>query len=279
MCQSTGRLKFVPSRPLRPVAKAFFAVLLILIIRPQSFADIQVPELSSSVIDDADFFAPSDQEQLGRKIRRLFDAGGPQLQIWTMVELQGEPIESVTMRAADKWKLGRKDKDDGLILAIAKQERRFRLEVGRGLEATIPDALAGRMLRQFLVPALRRSAAASGANLVLNEITRLTLDKDAAAQVLGKSNARNGSKQTIDDVNADGEEDLASPAFNFIVLMLALALIFVLRAVMPAYGLSRHGYRRGNWSGGGGGWSGGGGGGGWSGGGGGFSGGGASGGW
>lgn len=232
-----------------------------------AWADIPIPDLSSPVIDDGAFFDTREEQFLSEKINKLYESGGPQFQIWTIADLEGEPVESVTIRAAEKWQLGRQGKDDGLILAIAKKDRRFRLEVGRGLEPIIPDALASRLLRQMLVPALRRNSAGVGANDLLNEVVRLTLSPDEVAKFGNNETSANGMTRKM-------------PVFGIVIFLLMLAFLAVVRMFSPAAGMHHRPYGRRSWSGGGwnnNGWGGGGGG--WSGGGGGFSGGGSSGGW
>lgn len=227
-----------------------------------SFAEIAVPQLTSPVIDDANFFTSAEETELIKKSRSIFNAGGPQIQIWTIPTLEGEPIESVSIRATDLWQLGRKGKDDGLLLSIARQERRYRLEVGRGLEGTIPDALASRLLRNFLVPALRRNNAAEGVERILFEVTQLTLPDSEllkSEQIAKPASKRRGSN----------------------LFQIIFFFIFIVIALISSRFSNLHRRGRGWTTYGGGGWSGGGrgGGGGWSGGGGGFSGGGSSGGW
>jgi uncharacterized protein len=234
-------------------------------ISTQAIAEITIPNLSSPVIDDADFFSTIEKQGIERDIRALFEAQGPQLQVWTFPTLEGEPIESLSLRAVDAWKLGRAGKDDGLLLTIARAERRFRLEVGRGLEGVIPDIVASRMLRNFLVPALKKSQAGYGVSSVIDEIARLTLPDGGKGFEASVTKSRPVRKRSL---------------FDLFVFFLFMG-IFVILSIISALNRGRRGFGRsyygGGWSGGGR-WSGGGGGG-WSGGGGGFSGGGSSGGW
>lgn len=236
------------------------AIAAVCFVAQKASAEVPIPPLNSPVIDQADLFASSDEQTLSQSVRALFDGGGPQLQIWTLPELEGEPIESVTMRAADQWKLGRSGKDDGLILLIARQERRFRLEVGRGLEGVLPDVSAGRLLRAQLAPAMRRGEPAAGVHAVIREIARLS---SVDSSVLPQNDA--SQRKPV----------------NLVVFVLFMIIALILSALgkVQGRGHGRWAGRRGGWYGGGGGWSGGGSGSGWSGGGGGFSGGGASGDW
>jgi uncharacterized protein len=229
-------------------------------------ADIAVPALSSPVIDEADFFNNQEEALLITKIKRLYAAGGPQMQIWTFPSLEGEPIESLSIRAVETWKLGRSGQDDGVLLSIARNERRFRLEVGRGLEGVIPDVLAARLLRQYLAPALRRSAASAGVELIIREMARMTISQseERAFEKL--------QSETSQEKSASG---FLSSLFKLIFFILLLFVIIISRIMSGPFGRRRGifiGTSSGrSW----GGWSGGG----WSGGGGGFSGGGSSGGW
>lgn len=223
-----------------------------------AFAEIKIPELSSPVIDSGEFFSNAEEQQLDARIKELHTAGGPQLQIWTLFSLEGEPIESLSLRAVEKWKLGNKDADNGLLLTLAKKERRYRLEVGQGLEGVIPDITASRLLRSTVQPSLRNGTPAVGLHLLLNELARLSEVNLSAAPV-----AKNKKK---------------SPGLLIILFCFVVGIISRLGSTQSWSSHSHSRWRSGHrW--GGGGWGGGGGGGGWGGGGGGFSGGGSSGGW
>ena len=78
------------------------------------------------------------------------------------MKVEGDPIEDFSLRAAEKWKLGRKGKDDVLLLIVAAQDRKMRIEVGYGLEGDVQDAFASRVIRDILTPAFRAQAYASG---------------------------------------------------------------------------------------------------------------------
>ncbi|MEY4063960.1 MAG: hypothetical protein RIR26_168, partial [Pseudomonadota bacterium] len=138
-------------------------------------ADLSIPPLSAPVIDDARLFSDQDKQILNERLRRLQKRGGPQMQVWTLQTTEGEPVESLSLRAVETWKLGAAEKDNGLLLLIAKQERRYRLEVGQGLEGVIPDVLAHRLLKRHLQPALRAGMPAQGVAAVIGNIEELTV--------------------------------------------------------------------------------------------------------
>ncbi len=77
-------------------------------------------------------------------------------------ELEDETIESYSIKVVDKWKLGSEDKDDGVLLLVATQDRKVRIEVGQGLEGDLPDALAGRIIRAGIVPFFKQNQTGAG---------------------------------------------------------------------------------------------------------------------
>jgi uncharacterized protein len=87
---------------------------------------------------------------------------GSQLQVLVVASTQPETIEEYTQRAYDQWKLGRKGVDDGLLLVVAKDDRRVRIQPGYGLEGAIPDAIANRVIQEYLVPHFRQGDYAGG---------------------------------------------------------------------------------------------------------------------
>lgn len=224
---------------------------------PLAHAEIvKIPALSSPVIDEAGVLTANEVRQLEDRLYAL--KNDFQMQIWIAPTLGDEAIESLSIRAVDTWKLGSAKEDKGLLLLIALQERRMRLEVGHGLEGEIPDALAARILDYLLRPALRSGNYAQGFRDVVTEIT-------AVLKV--------GDKPVKSKVPASGSNP------GILVLLIPLFVFLVLGRLIGrglGYRGGRGGFGGGGWGGGGGFGGGGFGGGGWSGGGGSFGGGGSS---
>jgi uncharacterized protein len=87
---------------------------------------------------------------------------GHDVALLTVKSLGGEPIERYSLRVAREWKLGSVEKNDGALLVVAKDDREMRIEVGRGLEGTLPDIVCGRIIRDVLTPAFQRGDFAGG---------------------------------------------------------------------------------------------------------------------
>jgi uncharacterized protein len=227
-------------------------------------ADVPVPRLTGPVVDQAGLLPRADASRLERLARAARDQNGgtgPQLQYLIVRSLDGEDIESFSMRVAEAWRLGTADRDDGVLVVVAVEDRTVRIEVGGGIEGGLTDVQSSRIIRGTIVPAFREGRYGAGLY-------------DAGVQVLGALGA------LPQGVSRPAPREKARTP------LVAILGFIVLTAVMR--GVLGFGPRRrrhlwwggGPWIGGGrGGFGGGGGGGGWSGGGGGFSGGGASGRW
>lgn len=220
---------------------------------------IEIPFLSGPVIDEAQVLSASDRTQIEALIRQYLSKA--QFQVWTLKSLGGESIESVSIRAAEIWKLGSAEKDNGILILLALEERQVRIEVGQGLEGSIPDAMAGRIIDQIMVPQLRSRnyfAALKGAILAIDGLI---------------------GGQTVPALETRTNRPFGLFEIIIFILVFVFGAVGAFRQKYGFYPNNPRGSRQGTWiphrSHRIGGWGGGG----WSGGGGGFSGGGASGRW
>lgn len=239
-------------------------------------AEVPVPTLTGPVVDRAgvlDERWSSRLSDLARAARAEEGGTGPQLQYLLVRSLEGEPIESFSMRVAEAWQIGSRGKDNGVLLVVSLQDRRVRIEVGGGIEGGLTDAQAGRIIRGTIAPAFREGRYGAGLYAAGRQILAAL-----GALPQGEGEAPLPAAREIHIPIVGGLLAalfaLGTPAIFLVVLFLVVVRILG--------GLGRG--RRGPWNRwGGGGFGGGGmgfgGGGGWSGGGGGFSGGGASGSW
>lgn len=115
----------------------------------------RLPELKSRITDPAGALDAADETLLERKLELLEKEKGSQVVVVIINSTDGEAIEQYSMRLAEAWKIGRKGADDGVILLLAKQDRKIRMEVGYGLEGAIPDVEARRIIDLVMVPRLR----------------------------------------------------------------------------------------------------------------------------
>lgn len=232
-------------------------------------AKFVVPQLTGPVVDEARILSSGARQRLHNLLADVHGQGGPQITVVTVKSLGGLTIEEASIQIADQWKLGSAKADNGVILLVAPNERRVRIEVGQGLEGNLPDIYASRIIREVIVPAMREGD-------VDGAIT------DGVTAILSYTDPE--WAQAAPPPRVQYPKRRSSFPLELVLYIVLLVFAFISWALQGG----RRGRRRGFWGSGGyggyGGWSGGGGwggssGGGWSGGGGGFSGGGASGGW
>lgn len=223
--------------------------------------------------DYASALQPAERERLESTLAERERATGVQMVLAIFPSLENESLEDVSIRLAQQWRIGQKGLDNGLILLVFLKERKVRVEVGYGLEPTITDAVASRLIRESIGPRFREERYGAGLEAAVAAVFERIEGKDAPARAKPK-----GSSKPLVGV------------LGFVAILGVIAFILLQEAFSSRRFLHRNGYTTGRggwvppvvmtppW---GGGWSGrsSGGGGGFSGGGGGFGGGGASGDW
>ncbi len=221
------------------------------------------------VVDLAGVIPVRQKENLERLLANLEQKTTAQMVILTIESLDGPDINSFSLQTAEKWKIGQKKKDNGLLFVVAVHDRKYRFEVGYGLESVLPDSLLGSLGRKVLVPYFRQGQYGSGISAATGEIVQIL------SQHYGVTLA--GSQQVV-AVRKQRHQGLGG--FVSFLFLLFFVLVIYSRSFNRRHG-GRGGYGSGTIIYPGGGWGGGssGGFGGFSGGGGGFGGGGASGGW
>ncbi len=256
------------------------------------------PELTGRVVDQANLLSPEQELDLSTKSQALEAQSKRQFVVATVPSLQGYEIEDYGYRLGRHWGIGSKEEDDGVILLVAPNEKKVRIETGYGAEGFLPDILAGRIIRDVILPRFRAGDVPGGIMAGADAILRqMSLPSDEAERNV-----------------AEAERSQAQPAQQgggFLPVIFIMIIAFMMLgslgrraqgrryrrgrrgrgfdsgdAAILLWGLSALSQSRGRggwggWGGGGGfgGFGGGGGFGGFSGGGGGFGGGGASGGW
>ncbi|MCB9724422.1 MAG: TPM domain-containing protein [Spirochaetaceae bacterium] len=125
-------------------------------------AELAVPALTARVQDGAGLLSTDEEHALEARLAAFEQETSHQIVVLTLPTLEGEAIESFSMRVAEAWKIGHEGLDNGVIVIVAAKDRRARIEVGYGLEGVIPDAVAARILRERMIPAFRSGAMGAG---------------------------------------------------------------------------------------------------------------------
>ena len=245
------------------------------LVAPAS-AEPTYPNLAGRITDEAGLLTASDKADIESQLASLEQTSTDQLAVVTVKSLEGYSIEDYGIGLARKWGIGQKGKDNGILLIVAPNDRKVRIEVGRRLEPMMTDTMSALIIENAILPKFRRGDFVGGIKDAVRDIKTVLLGDAEEVKQRAQGPRTPDNDPTV--------------MMHLIIWLLILALIIWINyRNMQAVGPGGRRIRRnggiivipggsGNW---GGGWSGGGssGGGGWSGGGGDFGGGGASGGW
>ena len=268
-------------------------------------ADVAVPPLTGQVVDQTGTLSSADIAALTRKLKDFEATKGSQIAVLIVPTTAPEAIEQYSIRVAEAWKIGRRKVDDGVILLVAKDDHKLRIETGYGLEGALTDVAARRIIDEIITPKFRTGDFAGGISAGVDRIIAVVNGEPLPApepqQSFGGGEGRIdmlfnplvifgvfvvggllrtllgrliGSATTGGVVAVVAWLAIGSLAFSLLAAVLAFVFAMFAESMVSSNG------RGGSWSGGGGSFSGGGSsGGGFSGGGGSFGGGGASGSW
>jgi len=155
-----------------------------LLLAVQSVAGFEVPTLERQVTDLAGLFSLSAASEMDHRLKILEEETGAQVAVLTIPSLEGQVLEDFSMRVVEAWKLGDQDRDNGVLVLIARDDRKIRIEVGYGLEGVIPDVLAGRIIDNAMKPAFRDGDFSGGTLRAVELIDGLVRADPEAAQAL-----------------------------------------------------------------------------------------------
>lgn len=112
----------------------------------------EVPYLSGRIVDNAEILSAPTRQQLDALLKSHEEASGNQIAVLSVRSLEGESVEACADQVFNTWKLGKKGKDNGVLLLVAPGERRLRIEVGLGLEGSLTDVATARIIRNVITP-------------------------------------------------------------------------------------------------------------------------------
>lgn len=220
-----------PIRSVRPthslVAILIAGLTVLFALVPRAFAaDPTFPALSGRVVDQAQLLAPDTEAAITAKLTLLETDTGDQFVVVTLDSLQDYEIEDYGYRLGRAWGIGNAENDSGVLLIVAPNERKVRLEVGYGLEPVLTDALSNQIIQTEILPPFRDGGYAGGIEAGVDAvIAQLRLDPaEAAARAA-----------------AAAPSEAEAPIFPGIVI----ALIFIFFFLSLLRGIGRRGRKRG----------------------------------
>lgn len=176
-----------------------FVFILAAFLGPSKSLSFAVPPLTGPVVDQVGLLSAAQAQQLAQRLFEIKKSGQEQIQILIVDQLAGEAIESVAIQVFDRWQLGDQKKDDGVLILVAVQDRKLRIEVGQGLEGQIPDVVARRIIAEIIRPLFKTQNFFAGFSLAVEAIHQ------AATQPEGQVFSVEKFKQSI--LDAPGAEN------------------------------------------------------------------------
>lgn len=159
-----------------------------------------VPALTARVIDQTGTLDASQRAALEAKLAALEEAKGSQVVVLMVPTTAPEDIASYANRVGNAWKIGRRDVGDGVLLLVAKNDRKMRIEVAKTLEGAIPDVLAARIIDETMKPLFRTGDFAGGINAAVGQITGLVEGEGLPAPEGGAAQSNENTRGNWQDL-------------------------------------------------------------------------------
>ena len=152
---------------------AALAALALLCLASFAVAELKIPPAPERwATDAAGFLRPETVRELDRTLEDFERGSGHQVIVYVGGTTEGEPLEDFASRAFQAWRVGRRGLDDGLALFVMADDRKIRIEVGYGLEAVVPDIIAGRIINDVMVPRIKAGDPDGAVREAVAEIIR-----------------------------------------------------------------------------------------------------------
>ncbi len=149
---------------------------------------VAIPELKSRITDLTQTLSADQQAQLDSKLAAFEQQKGSQIAVLIVPSTQPEDIAQYSIRVVEKWKIGRDKIDDGVLILVAKEDRKIRIEVGYGLEGAIPDLTAKRVINEFISPQFKQGNFYGGLDAGIDKLIGLVNGETLPAPETGSAN-------------------------------------------------------------------------------------------
>ena len=174
------------------------------------------PPLTGRIVDEAAILSAADRQELTQTLSGLEQKSSDQIVVYVAKSLQGYPIEDFGYQLGRFWKIGQEGTNNGVVLIVAPAERKVRIEVGRGLEGQLTDAMSKLIIQNAIIPAFRRGDFPAGIKAGVRDIRDVLLGDAAEVEKRARS---------LKSRNAPPGEAM----FSLVVIgLFALFMIFVM---------------------------------------------------
>ena len=157
---------------MKKIFTAIAAIIIVVSLLTITVSAVNIPEPKDNffVNDFANVISAKDEQKMQAQGEALYKKCGAQVVVATVKTLDGSDIESYSIEMARKWKIGSDENDDGILLLLAVEERKVRIEVGYGLEGALPDSKTGRILDTYGIEHFKNDDFSTGLTAVYNSL-------------------------------------------------------------------------------------------------------------
>ncbi len=189
------------------------AFIIAIVFSANCFA-LKIPVKPDNYVNDyAQMLSVAEQQTLDEQLRKFQQQTSNQIMIAIFPDLKNDDLDSFTSRLEDQWKVGQKEKNNGILIVIFKKQHLIRIEVGYGLESLVTDTDAGLIIRNAITPAFKKGKYAEGLQQGVNQLIGLT------------------EHTPLSDTSNDSDDENAnSNIFNWLVFLVFVA-IFIIHAL------------------------------------------------
>jgi uncharacterized protein len=181
----------------RPLFGALLCLVLLSVSRTPFALALEVPRYHGYVNDYADMISPPTEAKLEQALQSFERTDSTQIAILTIPSLEGDALEDFSIRTVDQWQIGQKGKDNGVLLLVVKDDRKIRIEVGRGLEGVLTDLLSGRIIDDVITPYFKAGRMDDGFVAGVASLVQATRGEFKAEPRTGRDGRRQGPPPII----------------------------------------------------------------------------------
>lgn len=216
-----------------------YCSLVLCLFSTSASAGISLPTPVGWMSDRASLLDASTKNRLEQLLTEVNRQASVEIAVVTLPTLGGQSVEEVAVELFAAWKIGKQGKDEGVLLLVAPKERRLRIEVGYGLEGTIPDGLAGEIIRNTITPYFREGRFAEGIEAGVTRIVE-TIARQKQIQIPPLQSPRLRTTAPEQDTRRWRLSSQATPVLLFLLLLVGLIAI----SMASERPLNRRGGRR-----------------------------------
>ena len=192
-------------------------IMLLFLSFPLTVKGAELPKPRGAINDFAGVLSPQYESAMASLAREVREKTGTSVVIATITRLDGDSPADYANRLYEAWGIGEKGVDKGVLIFLAKEERRIRIETGYGVEGILPDGLVGEILDESVIPFLKENKYNEGLASALVRVSQIIAD-DAGVTLTGQSSTAPARRPV--------QEKPEFNLFSFILLLIVLSMLF-----------------------------------------------------